>query len=397
MERSDADRGRLGELDSLRGYAAFVVVLDHFVFVFGPRTLPSGQRQISTLFKILELSPLHLIIAGHEAVMLFFLLSGFVLSLPYWRHSNPPYGRFLVKRVFRLYVPYLVALLLACSANYFINGFTPAASDWFNHVWRLPPDRHSILQHIGMIGNYRFSQYNTAFWSLVYEARISLVFPLIVFLVSKITWRASLWTALLSSVAAQCIALKVHDQATIVTLHYAALFIIGASGAKYHASLSRWMAQIGTKKQRAMLIATFFVLSTAHLLAHVPGILHKLTYVTDWPSIAACAVLLLCALEYSAFRQHLLLAVPRYLGRISYSLYLVHATVLFAMVHLLLGKISNVLLFLAYILITLAVSSAFHFAIEAPAIALGRRFGQSPRKRPLAHHAESVTCETPSV
>jgi peptidoglycan/LPS O-acetylase OafA/YrhL len=396
LAQSDASRGRLGELDSLRGYAACAVVLDHFVFVFGPRTLSSGQRQISTLFKIVEISPLHLLIAGHEAVMLFFLLSGFVLSLPYWRQASPPYGRFLIKRVCRLYVPYLVALLLACSANYFLSGVTPTASDWFNHVWRSPPDKHSILQHVLMIGNYNFSRYNTAFWSLVYEARISLVFPLIVLLVSKLSWRASLWIALIFSVAAQCIALQVHDQSAIVTLHYAALFIIGASGAKYHSTLSHWMAQIGMKKQRAMLIAAFVVLSTAHLLTHIPGVLHKLTFVTDWPSIAAGTILLLSALEYPAFRQHLLLGVPRYLGRISYSLYLVHATVLFAMVHLLLGKIPAALLFLGYISITLAASSVFHFSVEAPAMALGRKFGQSPRKRQLRHDEKSATCEIPS-
>jgi peptidoglycan/LPS O-acetylase OafA/YrhL len=392
--RNDAAGGRLAELDSLRGYAALIVVFHHFVYVFGPRTPVSGPRHISRFFEIFELSPLHFFIAGHEAVMLFFLLSGFVLSLPYWRESNPPYGRFLVKRVFRLYVPYLMALLLACVANRFISGPMPGASDWFNQVWKVPPDRHSVMQHVMMIGTYNFSRYNTAFWSLVYEARISLIFPLIVWLVKRISWRTALGTAALCSLTAQVINLGLADQSAIITLHYAALFIIGALGAKHHASLTRWMSDIGVKNQGRILFAALFVICTAQLLKHVPGVLHRLTFLTDWPSIIAGAALLLSALEYQAFRKHLLHGVSRYLGRISYSLYLVHATVLFVMVHLLLFKIPSPLLFVAYLSVTLALSSAFHFTVEAPAMVLGRRFGRSPRPRPLSPVAESVTSES---
>lgn len=385
MKQNNIATGRLAELDSLRGYAALVVVLNHFAFVFGPRTVAPGYRYIPRLYEVMELSPLHLLIAGHEAVLLFFLLSGFVLTLPYLRQPAPTYNKFLVKRAFRLYAPYVIALLIACLANAFVMGTTaPDVSDWFRHVWSLPPDRDSIVQHVLLIGRYDYSRYNTAFWSLVYEARISLIFPLIVLLVKKLTWRKSLGIALLLSAAAQGVALVVVDQTYVATVHYIALFIIGSLGAQYHDSLSAWMKRIGKKGHIWLLGSAFCILGTSQLLKHVPGILHKLQLLTDWPAIAGCAVLLISALETRGFKMHLLGVVPQYLGKISYSLYLIHATVLFVMVRFLLWKMPIVFLFLSYISVALVVSSIFHLAIEAPSIRLGRYYGRSTVARSRA-------------
>lgn len=61
---------RFNEFDSLRGLAAVSVVLCHL--------LPLGNY---TLINTLDKTPFHLLWAGHEAVILFFILSGFVLSL----------------------------------------------------------------------------------------------------------------------------------------------------------------------------------------------------------------------------------------------------------------------------------------------------------------------------
>src|SRR5947209_5678086 len=61
------------ELDSLRGLAALTVVVGHFI----------GVYQNSPWFAVWNASPFRFIGAGHEAVVLFFLLSGFVLAVPY--------------------------------------------------------------------------------------------------------------------------------------------------------------------------------------------------------------------------------------------------------------------------------------------------------------------------
>lgn len=64
--------GRVAALDGLRGIAAFVVVFHH-----------AGQAYLSVTGRTPDVSPLWSAVdrAGHSAVMLFFVLSGFVLML----------------------------------------------------------------------------------------------------------------------------------------------------------------------------------------------------------------------------------------------------------------------------------------------------------------------------
>ena len=76
---------RLIELDGLRGLAAVVVLIHHALETVPalaevgarPGTVPTG-----TFNRILTQSPLHLLWAGHEAVLIFFVLSGVALTSP---------------------------------------------------------------------------------------------------------------------------------------------------------------------------------------------------------------------------------------------------------------------------------------------------------------------------
>lgn len=74
------------ELDSLRGLAAFVVLVHHTLLClpdFGDFFYSAGSAPAHGLVEALFFyTPLVLIWQGRSAVMLFFVLSGFVLSLP---------------------------------------------------------------------------------------------------------------------------------------------------------------------------------------------------------------------------------------------------------------------------------------------------------------------------
>jgi peptidoglycan/LPS O-acetylase OafA/YrhL len=99
MASTGSQGQRFVELDALRGVAACTVVLHHLAQAYS--------------FE----SPWYLrpLVAGHEAVILFFTLSGFVLSLPFWnRGSNGPYGQYLIRRFFRIYVRCTLAECTAC-------------------------------------------------------------------------------------------------------------------------------------------------------------------------------------------------------------------------------------------------------------------------------------------
>jgi peptidoglycan/LPS O-acetylase OafA/YrhL len=70
---------RIDALDSVRGLAAFTVVTLHALTVY-----PTFRYLDHSSFGwLVTRTPLVLFYAGHEAVILFFVPSGFVLALPY--------------------------------------------------------------------------------------------------------------------------------------------------------------------------------------------------------------------------------------------------------------------------------------------------------------------------
>jgi peptidoglycan/LPS O-acetylase OafA/YrhL len=77
---------RQPHLDSLRGIAALIVVLEHYFAAFYPYTIfgERGEyRQIAQWENFAFYPPFGTFIAGHFAVCLFFILSGYVLSRPF--------------------------------------------------------------------------------------------------------------------------------------------------------------------------------------------------------------------------------------------------------------------------------------------------------------------------
>ena len=116
-----------------------------------------------------------------------------MLMLPWVEGRPPAYLAYCVKRICRIYLPYcaaiagaaLLALLLAGSAN------VPGASDWVNHMtWSNPVTPAMLVDHGLMIGHY--NTLNGVIHSLIWEMRVSLLFPLLA--LPLVRWKA--WGAL---------------------------------------------------------------------------------------------------------------------------------------------------------------------------------------------------------
>jgi peptidoglycan/LPS O-acetylase OafA/YrhL len=81
-------------LDGLRGLASLNVALSHFFGAFLPTVLHSNYPNVfhgglENAYTDIIGSPLATIFFnGHFAVLLFFVLSGYVLSLPYYHNIN---------------------------------------------------------------------------------------------------------------------------------------------------------------------------------------------------------------------------------------------------------------------------------------------------------------------
>jgi peptidoglycan/LPS O-acetylase OafA/YrhL len=372
---TEADPRRFYELDSLRGVAALTVVLHHF-----SRICPAG------VIHLLIRTPLRLLIAGEQAVILFFLLSGFVLTLPYKKKISLGYGPFLVKRVCRIYLPYLGALALAILCDLIFPGHGPYSNYWINYTWSEPVTVHLVLQHVLFLGNYDWAQFNTAFWSLVYEMRISLIFPFIAAAVLRLRTTWVIVCAVMMSLASVPVALFVSNVLHLgtlnaelqntLTLHYAAFFIIGSALAKHLHAISRWYSRLtlvhaATLALAAVLLYGFSNASSLVQRLSIPEALY------NWPVAAGGVMLIILAINSRPFHVILTGRTIHYLGERSYSLYLMHGTVLFALIHTLIGRVRFDILLLIYLIIYLIISliitEIFYRLIERPAMQLGRR------------------------
>ena len=98
---------RLDYLDSIRGLAAFSVLIYHFIFSLDTFHYWDGsviQYYLAMIFN------------GADAVSLFFVLSGLVLSYKYFNSENNKlslnYSSFVIQRIFRIYPAFLVMICI---------------------------------------------------------------------------------------------------------------------------------------------------------------------------------------------------------------------------------------------------------------------------------------------
>ena len=125
---------------------------------------------------------------GESAVIMFFVLSGFVLTLPY---TGPSPKRidvvpFIIRRIFRLYPAYWVGILLALLLRFAV--FSPTGlyglSEWANSLWHLPVTWKTLVQHFFMVApRIQPNAIDPVIWSLIIEMKVSLIFPAVLLLV----------------------------------------------------------------------------------------------------------------------------------------------------------------------------------------------------------------------
>lgn len=176
---------RFEELDSLRGLAATTVLIHHLSLVV----------PIVFLNETLKNTPFHILWAGHESVILFFVISGFVLALPYLNNISLSYKNYLVKRFCRIYIPYVVSILCAVILmGVYSRMGIPELGKWINNTWTTPFSSDLFFKHIFLLGSFDGDTvtFNPVIWSLVHEMRISIIFPILVYFIAKTGWKRNI-------------------------------------------------------------------------------------------------------------------------------------------------------------------------------------------------------------
>lgn len=372
---------RLLELDSLRGLAALSVVFSHFINVF-PQILDTTYNQNSTLIKLLKYTPLHIFWTGHESVVFFFILSGFVLFLPFLKKDEGIfYPAYLVKRVCRIYIPYIIALIFALSMNYlYYRGGISELSSWFNLVGQSPANPMLIIQHFFLIGSFNNNVYNPVLWSLVYEMRISIVFPIVAFLVIKYNWKINLMISIILSACGlfgNDIINKLTNSTTdyLLTLHYVSMFIIGALLAKNRDEfVKKFSANSRCAKILLLLVAILAYTNYwwTFLIKPFSGRVFHIVVGNDW--VTALGVIIFIIIGFSSMKvSNFLNKKPIVLlGKISYSLYLYHAICLVTMINVLYDITPFWAILVLALISSVVIASLSYFLIEVNSIRLGR-------------------------
>jgi peptidoglycan/LPS O-acetylase OafA/YrhL len=366
---------RYEELDALRGLAALTVVAHHHLSVF-PLLRADTHQSGNVLLNLFKYSPLHIVWAGGEAVLLFFVLSGFVLALPALDAPQTRYRSYLVRRIARIYPPYLLAVLLGFVACVVCSRDGIASlSDWFNGAWRAPYTTGSFVKHLLLVPSFDNGQYDPVLWSLVHEMRISIIFPLVVILVARTSWKTSLLVGLVVNLATIALDHLVRGSAQgwdyLVTGRYIILFVGGALLAKHRAHVVARYRALPTVARALLLLLAAVLYSYGWVLQDV-----RWLHVGPLDGFAiglGSAIFITAALGSTSAGRALRSPVMRFAGRISYSLYLLHAVVLLTVVNLFYGKAPLWALLLFSGVAGIALATLAHRWVEAPSIRLGRR------------------------
>jgi len=336
--------------------------------------------------KIIKFSPLHIFWAGHEAVLFFFVLSGFVLSLPYLgAREAVPYWLYLTKRILRIYPPYFVAVCCALVLRESCyDGYVPGCSVWFNEFWKTSANWKNVQDHLLLIGSFDSSAFNPVLWSLVHEMRVSIFFPVLIWLVrdrEKTAVGAILGFDILSHlfVRLKNSGMLSNENDYDLTLHYAGIFIIGCFLAKYRGSIVRGISGLGRRSKLLILVIALLLYANQFWLPYYAGFgikhlvgLFRRTEFQEWITTAGVVAIISLSLGTRTVSSFLSWRVVSFLGRISYSLYLFHAICLIALVHLMHSFLPLWCIEIVALGTSLLVSTLSYDFVENPSIRLGR-------------------------
>lgn len=367
---------RLDYLDSLRGIAAMSVVIFHCLISFNIFHKANYESIYSNAFlRFFTESPLKLFWSGKEAVLLFFVLSGFVLSISFFKGRAYNYPIFTARRFARIYIPYIVIMIASVVLTTIFINFKDinGMSSTFNNRWDHEVSLQAIIAYVFML-NYDTANVNGVVWTLYHEMRISLVFPLIVFFIAKYRPFVSNFILLgiilviyavfhVLSQQGGYIGIIAHDFKG--TAFYSIFFVMGATLSKYRLEVSHYL-----KKQKSIILLFLFVVSL--ILINSSALFKNNSSVAD--IVAGLGIVLLFSVVLSSKKAQKFLSTKPFLwlGKISYSLYLIHILVLMSLA-ILLGNVIGIGFAVALTpLVSLPVAWVVYEYIEKPSIEIGR-------------------------
>lgn len=388
---------RIESLDSLRGIAAMVVVIFHCLMSFTLFHDANYEYKFNNLLvELFTVSPLHTLWAGKEAVLLFFVLSGFVLMIPFTNNKKPKYSSYLLKRICRIYIPYIVVMFFSVVLAFFfwqhnnLEGMSPLYENRWDHEISLK----SIVAYFTML-NYDTANVNGVVWTLFIEMKVSLYLPLFMMILAKFDWKKGLFiTTVLNTIllfVARYGVLNVTFlplRALFIffndTFYYNYFFILGVVLAKQRCAFLKYSAM--KEYLKYLLLVLSLVLINSRWADYMTD--YQKENIENIISALGFALLFFVVLISKNVDQFLKKKPLAYLGKISYSLYLIHIPVLM-LTTVILSKIIPVwLTFCLVPIFCLPVAHLTYKWIEVPSMKLGKRLSKYDLKSILLNKSK---------
>lgn len=404
---------RIHSLDSLRGIAALIVLFHHCLlmtplFHAAHYNEPYDNRWVTAFTNTI----LHTFWAGSEAVLLFFILSGFVLAIPFI-HAKPfSYPEYMIKRFCRIYIPYISVMIIAVLLMIIFadfkghSGLIPSFSE---RRWAHPISWEAVISYLLMLG-YDNTNVDGPTWSLVHEMRISFFFPLLMLLVLKLSWKKAIvfGFALSMSLSAGLAAVNTFVENPMYqdivnsfkdTFFYTTFFIIGAVFAKYYKKVIPAFTNIPAFIKILLFLLALILFNIDEVfsaLQNEHGILTMpIKAGSDWIASIGVLIIFLFAIDSKRVKDLLTKRVFLWLGKVSYSLYLTHMVVLITLMYTL-GKIIPYYFVLVIVpFLSIAVATVTHTYIEKPAQKLGNYLTAKKKQKLVITPKQSIISKNP--
>ncbi len=330
-----ANSGFVESVHLFRGIAALMVVVDH---LFGWFPLPL-------------LDPVIAVIGGHGklGVAVFFVISGFVLPLslgPLYRLENVP--RFLLRRAVRIEPVFLVSLIFACVL---FGVKTRLASNGVPWV----PDFGQLAAHLFYLIPFTEHEWlNAVYWTLAVEFQYYLVIGLSFPLILAFGKKSPRFAALLTPILFSLLVFPAVSLPQVELLKYSPYFALGLLGYFLH--------------QKQISLGAALIVGA---LCLVPGFVTELQ--THHLLVAYASLFLMVCWRAPRLRM-------RWLGTISYSLYIIHYPIVDFVNQAARGKLTGDLAWLLYavpvlnLVLSFAAAWLLYRLVEKPSQSLSRKF-----------------------
>ena len=138
---------KLQYIEGLRGLAAVQVVLLHYFSAFLPFFAHFPGPVHFAWETTLRHTPLWFLLDGYSAVCLFFILSGFVLA-PSFLKSEKPLPLLATKRYLRLFVPIFSAFVVALTLYFLMPHAASDAATLSQSGWLVPPNNSLTIMSL---------------------------------------------------------------------------------------------------------------------------------------------------------------------------------------------------------------------------------------------------------